>query len=93
MVAVKGWTSVSDSTAIDFAREIEKANPVAVIFTDIAKDGMLQGPGFSSILNFFLQLEGSNVSYINFSYLVSVLSIHVKYQQKNFPDNILAATV
>lgn len=52
MVAVKGWTSVSDSTAIDFAREIEKANPVAVIFTDIAKDGMLQGPGFSNILNF-----------------------------------------
>ena len=51
-VAVKGWTSVSDSTAIDFAREIEKANPAAVIFTDISKDGMLQGPGFSSILDF-----------------------------------------
>ncbi len=51
-VAVKGWTSVSDSTAIDFAREIEKANPAAVIFTDISKDGMLQGPSFSSILDF-----------------------------------------
>ena len=57
MVAVKGWTSVSDSTAIDFAREIEKANPVAVIFTDIAKDGMLQGPGFSSILNFTMNVN------------------------------------
>ena len=52
MVAVKGWTSVSDSTAIDFAREIEKANPAAIIFTDISKDGMLQGPGFSSISDF-----------------------------------------
>ncbi len=51
-VAVKGWTSVSDRTAIDFAREIEKANPAAIIFTDIEKDGMLQGPGFSSILDF-----------------------------------------
>ncbi len=30
-VAVKGWTSVSDRTAIDFAREIEKANPAAII--------------------------------------------------------------
>ncbi len=52
MVAVKGWTSVSDITAIDFAREIEKANPAAIIFTDISKDGMLQGPSFSSILDF-----------------------------------------
>jgi len=52
MVAVKGWTSVSDSMAIDFAREIEKANPAAIIFTDISKDGMLQGPSFSSISDF-----------------------------------------
>ncbi|MFQ5965020.1 MAG: 1-(5-phosphoribosyl)-5-[(5-phosphoribosylamino)methylideneamino]imidazole-4-carboxamide isomerase [Candidatus Scalinduaceae bacterium] len=49
-VAVEGWASVSDRTAIDFAREIEKANPVAVIFTDIEKDGMLQGPNFASIM-------------------------------------------
>ena len=48
-VAVKGWTSVSDRTATDFAREIEKANPAAIIFTDIERDGMLQGPNFSSI--------------------------------------------
>jgi len=52
MVAIKGWTSVSDSTAIDFAREIEKANPAAIVFTDISKDGMLQGPAFSSISDF-----------------------------------------
>ncbi len=48
-VAVKGWTSVSNRTAIDFAKEIEKANPAVIIFTDIEKDGMLQGPNFSSI--------------------------------------------
>ncbi len=50
-VAVKGWTSVSDRTAIDFAKEIEKANPAVIIFTDIEKDGMLQGPNFSSIMD------------------------------------------
>jgi phosphoribosylformimino-5-aminoimidazole carboxamide ribotide isomerase len=50
-VAVKGWTSVSNRTAIDFAREIEKANPAVIIFTDIEKDGMLQGPNFSSIMD------------------------------------------
>ncbi len=51
-VAVKGWTSVSNRTAIGFAKEIESANPAAIIFTDIEKDGMLQGPNFSSIMDF-----------------------------------------
>lgn len=51
-VAVKGWTSVSDRTAVDFAKEIEKANPAAMIFTDIEKDGMLQGPNLSSVMDF-----------------------------------------
>jgi len=48
-VAVKGWTSLSEVTAVSFAREIEKASPCAIIFTDISKDGMLQGPNISSL--------------------------------------------
>ncbi|MDO8141105.1 MAG: 1-(5-phosphoribosyl)-5-[(5-phosphoribosylamino)methylideneamino]imidazole-4-carboxamide isomerase [Candidatus Brocadiales bacterium] len=48
-VAVEGWTSVCEWTAIDFAREIEKASPCAIIFTDISKDGMLQGPNIPSL--------------------------------------------
>lgn len=48
-VAVKGWTSLCEWTAVDFAREIEKASPCAIIFTDISKDGMLQGPNTSSL--------------------------------------------
>ena len=52
MVAVKGWTSISNRTAVDFAKEIESSNPAAIIFTDIEKDGMLQGPNLSSIMDF-----------------------------------------
>lgn len=48
-VAVKGWTSLCEWTAVGFAREIEKASPCAIIFTDISKDGMLQGPNISSL--------------------------------------------
>ncbi|MDR4496690.1 MAG: 1-(5-phosphoribosyl)-5-[(5-phosphoribosylamino)methylideneamino]imidazole-4-carboxamide isomerase [Candidatus Scalindua sp.] len=55
-VAVKGWTSVSNRTAIDFANEIQKANPIAIVFTDIEKDGMLQGPNFSSIKDFAMNV-------------------------------------
>jgi len=48
-VAVKGWTSVSEQTAIKFAKEIEESSPCALIFTDISRDGMLQGPNIASL--------------------------------------------
>lgn len=48
-VAVSGWTSVCEWTAVDFAREIEKASPCALIYTDISKDGMLQGPNIPGL--------------------------------------------
>lgn len=43
-VAVKGWTSVCEWTAPAFAKEMERLLPSAIIYTDISKDGMLQGP-------------------------------------------------
>lgn len=48
-VAVQGWTSLCEWTALEFAREIEKVSPCALIFTDISKDGMLQGPNIPSL--------------------------------------------
>jgi phosphoribosylformimino-5-aminoimidazole carboxamide ribotide isomerase len=48
-VAVQGWTSLCEWTALEFAREIEKVSPCALIFTDISRDGMLQGPNTSSL--------------------------------------------
>lgn len=51
-VAVKGWTSVCEWDAVAFAREMEKASPCAMIFTDISKDGMLQGPNIDSLKEF-----------------------------------------
>ncbi|MBX7156905.1 MAG: 1-(5-phosphoribosyl)-5-[(5-phosphoribosylamino)methylideneamino]imidazole-4-carboxamide isomerase [Verrucomicrobiae bacterium] len=43
-VAVKGWTEISSQSAEDFARIILNAGVGKVIYTDIATDGMLQGP-------------------------------------------------
>ncbi|MCF6147958.1 MAG: 1-(5-phosphoribosyl)-5-[(5-phosphoribosylamino)methylideneamino]imidazole-4-carboxamide isomerase [Candidatus Kuenenia sp.] len=48
-VAVEGWTFLSEQTAIDLARAVEKSSPSAIIFTDISKDGMLQGPNIESL--------------------------------------------
>jgi phosphoribosylformimino-5-aminoimidazole carboxamide ribotide isomerase len=43
MVAVEGWAETSTMAALDLARRFEDAGVAALIFTDIARDGMLQG--------------------------------------------------
>lgn len=48
-VAVKGWTEVTSLAAVDFARQMHGIGIGAIIFTDIATDGMLQGPNFQSV--------------------------------------------
>lgn len=40
-VAVKGWTAVSETKAIDLLNEVRGLAIGAVIYTDIARDGML----------------------------------------------------
>jgi phosphoribosylformimino-5-aminoimidazole carboxamide ribotide isomerase len=42
-VAVEGWATTSEVSAIELARRFEDAGVAAIIFTDIARDGMLQG--------------------------------------------------
>ena len=42
-VAVEGWAETSEMAAVDLARRFEDAGVAAIIFTDIARDGMLQG--------------------------------------------------
>ena len=51
-VAVKGWVEVSDKKATDLARQLETCGVSGYIFTDISRDGMLQGPNLKSIREF-----------------------------------------
>ncbi len=48
-VAVSGWEDVSDVTALDFAKQMEKLGAENIIYTDIATDGMLMGPNLSAM--------------------------------------------
>lgn len=48
-VAFKGWTAVSDTKAIDLLKDVSGLEICAVIYTDIARDGMLGGPNLSSL--------------------------------------------
>jgi phosphoribosylformimino-5-aminoimidazole carboxamide ribotide isomerase len=42
-VAVQGWAATSEIKALDIARRFEDAGVAAIIFTDIARDGLLKG--------------------------------------------------
>lgn len=49
MVAIRGWTNRSGIRAIDFAGEMDSRPLAALIYTDIAKDGMLAGPNVAAM--------------------------------------------
>lgn len=44
MVAVEGWAENSGIAALDLARQFENAGAASVIYTDIGRDGAMQGP-------------------------------------------------
>jgi len=48
-VAVKGWTAVSQTRATDLLKELAGYALGAVIYTDIARDGMLGGPNLAAL--------------------------------------------
>lgn len=48
MVAVQGWAELTNVTAIDLAKKFEGFGVSAIIYTDIARDGMLQGPNLEA---------------------------------------------
>jgi phosphoribosylformimino-5-aminoimidazole carboxamide ribotide isomerase len=48
MVAVKGWTETTGVGALDLGRQAAAAGAAAIIYTDIATDGMLQGPNVAA---------------------------------------------
>jgi len=51
MVAVHGWDDVTDVAAVDLARKFEDDGVAAIIYTDIARDGMLSGPNIEETVN------------------------------------------
>jgi phosphoribosylformimino-5-aminoimidazole carboxamide ribotide isomerase len=42
-VAVEGWAETSQLSALEIAKQFEDAGVAAIIFTDIARDGLLKG--------------------------------------------------
>lgn len=48
-VALSGWTQTSKVSALELALQVQSLGVSRIIFTDIATDGMLQGPNLESV--------------------------------------------
>ena len=49
MVATDGWLETSETTAISLAQQFENQPVAAIIYTDISRDGMMQGANVSGM--------------------------------------------
>lgn len=49
-IATEGWLERSEVKAVDLGKELAEAGAETFIYTDIAKDGMLQGPNTKEII-------------------------------------------
>ena len=52
IVAVAGWTDKTDMPAQTAAQHLEQQGVKTILYTDIDKDGMMQGPNFKGIQDF-----------------------------------------
>jgi phosphoribosylformimino-5-aminoimidazole carboxamide ribotide isomerase len=57
LVAVEGWTRDSGEAALEVARRFEEAGACALIYTDIARDGMQTGPNLEALKRLAEALE------------------------------------
>ena len=49
-VAVEGWREASEVRAVDLARQFAEEPIAAIVYTDIAVDGMLAGPNLAALV-------------------------------------------
>lgn len=49
MVATEGWLETSKTPAVELAGQYTELPLAALVYTDIAKDGMLEGPNFAEM--------------------------------------------
>lgn len=59
-VAVQGWAEATEMQAVDLAQAMKNVGVKHIVFTDIARDGMLSGPNIESTVQ-LAQETGINV--------------------------------
>ena len=71
-VATEGWAALSETTASDLGKRFEDAGVAAIIYTDISRDGALQGLNVEATLE---MADAVNISVIASGGLASIRDI------------------
>jgi phosphoribosylformimino-5-aminoimidazole carboxamide ribotide isomerase len=56
-VATDGWLETSQTSAIELARQFDGQPLAGIVYTDIAKDGMLAGPNLAAMQEMHESIE------------------------------------
>ncbi len=62
LVAIKGWVQGAGLDAVEFARSMQDYGVQEIIYTDIARDGTLQGPNLPALENLARELDISIIA-------------------------------
>lgn len=72
-VAVEGWAETSELGVLDIAKRFEDAGVAAIIYTDVARDGMLKGLNLEATITL---ADGVSIPVIASGGLASIEDIH-----------------
>lgn len=61
-VAIHGWEAISDRMAIELAMQMDELGVKNIIYTDIAKDGMLSGPNLNHTAQLVAAVRGNIIA-------------------------------
>ena len=78
-VAVEGWAEQSELTVLNIARRFEDAGVAAIVYTDVARDGMLQGINWDATIAL---AEAISIPVIASGGLASIADIKVMTQPR-----------
>lgn len=64
LVAIRGWKETSSIKATELALELSAAGVRTLIYTDIARDGAMQGPNLAALTEMLNALKGTETALI-----------------------------
>lgn len=62
MVAIEGWETISEFTAVQFAQKMYELGVRHIIYTDISRDGMLKGPNIPAMKEMVDNVEANIIA-------------------------------
>lgn len=93
-VATRGWEVISEINSLDLCKKLQSIGVKAIVYTDISKDGMLQGPNFDIYEELIVQTKLDIIASGGISFMEDVMKLNKMNMYgaiigKAFYDNLL----